>query len=90
MSTITISLPDQLKHFVETQVATKGYGNVSEYFRALLREAQGRERDEELQRLLLEGLSSGEPIPVSEEFWTDLRKEAATILAARKGKTQRK
>ena len=32
MTTVTISLPDSLKAFVDTQVSTKGYGNVSEYF----------------------------------------------------------
>ena len=40
MATITISLPDTLKSFVESQIETKGYGNVSEYFRSLLRDAQ--------------------------------------------------
>ena len=30
MATITISLPDTLKSFVESQIEAKGYGNVSE------------------------------------------------------------
>ena len=38
MIAIAISLPDSLKTFVDAEVATKGYGNVSEYFRTLLRE----------------------------------------------------
>ena len=32
MTTVTISLPESLKEFVDVQVATKGYGNVSEIF----------------------------------------------------------
>jgi antitoxin ParD1/3/4 len=36
MSTVTISLPDSLKAFVDRQLATKGNGNVSEHFRTLL------------------------------------------------------
>lgn len=40
MTTVTISLPESLKAFIDHQLATKGYGNVSEYFRSLLREAQ--------------------------------------------------
>jgi antitoxin ParD1/3/4 len=36
MTTVTISLPDSLKAFIDNQLATKGYGNVSEYFRTLL------------------------------------------------------
>ena len=41
MTTVTISLPESLKAFIDEQLATKGYGNVSEYFRTLLRAAQG-------------------------------------------------
>ncbi len=48
MATVTISLPQSLKKFVEDQLADKGYGNVSEYFRGLLREAQAKERDARL------------------------------------------
>jgi antitoxin ParD1/3/4 len=45
MTTVTISLPESLKAFIDRQMATKGYGNVSEYFRSLLREAQKDEED---------------------------------------------
>ncbi|CDZ61185.1 type II toxin-antitoxin system ParD family antitoxin [Neorhizobium galegae] len=80
MATITISLPDTLKDFVELQMATKGYGNISEYFRTLLRDAQQKENDERLRALLLEGLSSGEGHIATPEFWSDLKAEAALLL----------
>ena len=89
MTTVTISLPDSLKEFVDTQVATKGYGNVSEYFRSLLREAQQNEADAWLEALLLEGLASGDPIPVTKEFWDNLRVRTEKIVekhSARKTK----
>ena len=57
MTTITISLPDSLKAFIDSQVAGKGYGNVSEYVRSLLREALAKEEDVRLEALLLEGLT---------------------------------
>ena len=84
MTTLTISLPDSLREFIESEVRTKGYGNVSEYVRTLVREARERDADERLESLLLEGLQSGKGIPVSSEFWNELRKDAATILARRK------
>lgn len=34
--------------------------------------------------MLLEGLKSGDSIPVDEKFWNDLKREAITKLAARK------
>ena len=88
MTTVTISLPESLKAFVDLQLAHRGYGNVSEYFRTLLREAQTKEEDARLEALLLEGLLSGEDIPVTEEFWRDLKAEAVQI--ARKRKAQKK
>lgn len=87
MATITISLPDTLKSFVESQIEAKGYGNVSEYFRSLLREAQQKESEAHLEKLLLEGLASGEGDVVDAEFWADLKAEAASLLAARARKS---
>jgi len=79
MKTVTISLPESLKDFVERQVASKDYGNVSEYFRTLLREARAKEEDAKLEALLVEGLASGGEIPLTKKFWRELRSEAAEI-----------
>jgi antitoxin ParD1/3/4 len=84
MTTLTISLPDSLKEFIEREVQTKGYGNVSEYVRGLLRQAQAKEADARLEALLIEGLSTGEDIPLSPDFWSELKQDAAKILARRK------
>ncbi len=89
MATVTISLPDSLKAFVESQIASKGYGNVSEYFRSLVREAQVRENDARLEALLLEGLASGEAVEATPEFWSDLKKEAAQLLSVQREKKTR-
>jgi antitoxin ParD1/3/4 len=84
MTTLTISLPESLKEFIEREVQTKGYGNVSEYVRGLLREAQTKEADARLDALLVEALTTGEDIPFSQEFWSELKQDAAKILARRK------
>ena len=89
MTTVTISLPDSLMQFVDAQVANKGYGDVSQYIRSLLHEAQEREADSQLEGLLLEGLASGDPIPVDEKYWKDLKEKTEAIAeeyAARKAK----
>jgi antitoxin ParD1/3/4 len=80
MSTVTISMPESLRKFVDVQMKRQGFGNVSEYFRALVREQQAREADSQLEELLLEGLESGEDIKVTPEFWKDLKAEAAALL----------
>jgi antitoxin ParD1/3/4 len=80
MTTVTISLPNSLKEFVDKQLATKGYGNVSEYFRSLLREAQAKEEDARLEALLLEGLAS-KSIPLDDDFWNRLEAKTEKIIA---------
>jgi len=74
-------LIESLKKFVDAQIASKGYGDVSEYFRSLLREAQAKEENARLQALLLEGLAS-DRIPLTDPFWADLKAEAAQLLNA--------
>ena len=86
MATVTISLPESLKQFVEAQLAEKGFGNVSEYFRSLVREAQAKEESARLERLLLEGLASGEGMPVTKAFWADVKKEAAQLMQAHRAR----
>ncbi|HEV2500758.1 MAG TPA: type II toxin-antitoxin system ParD family antitoxin [Terriglobia bacterium] len=88
MTTVTISVPESLKTFIEKQIAAKGYGNVSEYFRTLLREAQAKEEDARLEALLIEGLTSGDDISLSGEFWSELKTDAAAL--ARKHNARKK
>jgi antitoxin ParD1/3/4 len=84
MTTVTISLPESLKEFIDIEVHTKGYGNVSEYVRGLLRAEQAKRADDALETLLLEGLATGEDIALTPEFWKELRADAAKILAKKK------
>jgi antitoxin ParD1/3/4 len=42
MSRLTISMPDQMNEWVEAQISAGRYGNVSEYFRDLVRRDQER------------------------------------------------
>ena len=79
MTTLTISLPDSLKTFIDSQLATKGYGNVSEYVRTLLREAQAKEEAARLETMLLEGLASGR-LPLDGEFLKGIEVKTAAIL----------
>lgn len=88
MTTVTISMPESLKQFLDREVETKGYGNVSEYVRGLLRQAQARDADARLETLLLEGLKSGKDIPLTQAFWQELKADAGQILAKHR-KTRR-
>ena len=71
MSTMNISLPENLKDFVDEQVSRRGYGTSSEYVRALIRKDQDRQR---LRALLLAGAASTPTTPVDEGYFESLRK----------------
>ena len=72
MTNMNISLPETLKTYVEEQVTSGGYGTASEYLRELIREDKKRKAQERLESFLLDGLDSGDPVPVTSEFWQAL------------------
>lgn len=80
MSTITISVPESLKEYVEEQVRARGFGNVSEFFRSLVREDQRQQQDQELTNRLIEGLDSGVGAKATDEFWSEMRQEALKLI----------
>ena len=85
-ASLNISLPESLRGWIDEQVRQGGYGTVSEYFRQLLREEQKRQAREQVDAKLLAAIDSGEPIPVTREYWDQFRKEAQQRIARRKGK----
>jgi hypothetical protein len=45
---------------------------------------QARQADARLEALVVEGLKSGEEIPLTQKFWSELRRDADKILASQK------
>lgn len=84
MATIMISPPDTLKSFVESQIEMNWCGNVSEYLRGLLSDAQAKENEAQLEAFLLEGLAASEgKAPI---FQAELKTETTLLLAMRSRK----
>ncbi len=81
METMNIALPETMKQFVQDRVAEGGYSSVSEYVRELIRSDQKRKNEERVDALLLEGLDSGEPIPVTAEYWDEKKRRLIERLA---------
>jgi antitoxin ParD1/3/4 len=62
MATMNVSLPTQMKDWVEDQASDGRYSNSSDYVRALIRRDQERAAAiGALQAVIDEGLASGEP-----------------------------
>jgi len=75
MATMNISLPENLKEFVDAQVQAGGYSTSSEYIRELIREDQKKKLEQRLASLLLEGLEPCEPILADEAYWEMKRRK---------------
>ncbi|AAM36012.1 conserved hypothetical protein [Xanthomonas citri pv. citri str. 306] len=73
MATMNISLPDELKQFVDQQVAEHAYGSSSEYLRELIR----KQRDiEQLRGVLLGGANSGPAVAAEAGFFNAMQARA--------------
>ncbi|WP_395651478.1 type II toxin-antitoxin system ParD family antitoxin [Brevundimonas sp.] len=81
MATMNISLPDQMKAWVEAQSADGRYSNSSDYVRDLIRREQVRaEKIANMQRLVDEGRASGvsdhSPRQIIDDIRAELRQHA--------------
>jgi antitoxin ParD1/3/4 len=75
MAVVNISLPDQMKSYIDERLAEGQFSSTSEYFRDLVREDQRRRAQKRLEALLLEGLESGKPVDVTDEYIQQKRAE---------------
>ena len=88
MATMNISIPDEMKAFVEEQAAKSGFGTVSEYMRVLIRGIQERQAERErVDALLLAGLDSGPAALLTPVDWESIRQEVHKRHAARQERT---
>jgi antitoxin ParD1/3/4 len=78
MTSMNVSLPEQLKTFVEERVEDGGYQTASEYVRDLIRQDQEKRRatEDRLEAMLLEGIRSleqGEGVEATPEMWDAIK-----------------
>lgn len=85
MQSMNISIPDPLKRFVDGEIAKGRYSSASEYVRELIRADEKRKAEEQLEALLLEGLSSEETALTADD-WKAIRNEALAKVQARKNR----
>ena len=70
MTTMNVSLPEELKEFVDTQAARGGFGSTSEFVRDLIHREQDRQQ---LRALLLAGASSPSGPIADQGYFSELR-----------------
>ncbi len=81
MSTLTVSLSEEIADWAQAEAQTKGLSYPAKFIDQLLREAKARCEEEteraetELETLLLEALDAGEGERVDAQWWVDFRAE---------------
>ncbi len=76
MSTMNISVPESMKHWVQSQIEKGLYANASDYIRDLIRQDQLRqEKLAAFQAAISRGLASG----ISDKSMDDLLREAREL-----------
>lgn len=74
MATMNVSLPDQMKTWVEDQAKGGKYGNASDYVRDLIRKDQDRQNKvAQFERLIRDGIESGVSTRAMEELLIEAR-----------------
>ena len=80
---MNISLPERMREWVEERVVADGYGTASEFIRALIRQEQRREVQENLDQKLIEAIDSGEAVEMTSKDWEHIRSTVRARLAAK-------
>lgn len=79
MANVNLNLPDELQQFVNGQVEAGEFAGAGAYIEALI--ARAKSGKDQLDSLLIEGLDSGEPIPLDDKEWSRIRAEVAERLS---------
>ena len=79
MANVNLNLPEELQQFVNGQVEAGEFEGASTYIEALI--ARAKKGKDQLEALLIEGLDSGDPIPLDAEEWSRIRGEVTGRLS---------
>lgn len=78
MATLNISIPENMKEWINIQIKSGKYSSASDYMRDLVRTDQRTK--EELDELLLEGLNSGNSISPDDNYWVNKKQKLKTKM----------
>jgi len=89
MASLNVSMPEELRKFVDKRTKQGRFSTPSEYVRELIREDQKREAERRLEQLLLEGLESGDARGDVKALFRKLHKRVDELEVAQKRKNEK-
>ena len=75
MQQITLDLSDDLLLYIQQQIEQGVFNDINEYLLYLLNQDKAQRQSLELEKMLIEGLDSGEMIEVTEDWWETKRQK---------------
>ena len=82
MTTLNISLPYNLREWIDARIKKGDYSSASDYMRDLIRNDQ--KKYVHLDEVLLEGINSGDSSEVTPAFWEKKHHQLKSRLNSRK------
>jgi len=79
MATVTLRLTEDLQRFVEGQVERGEFEGAADYIQALIERAKRGQQN--MDNLLIEGLDSGDSIPLDASEWRRIRADVKQRLS---------
>jgi antitoxin ParD1/3/4 len=84
MHEIEVSLPDELMEYVNQQVRSGGYNDISQYLHDLITFDERDQAEARLEALILDGVTSGEPREMTDDDWNNIHRKIREREEARK------
>ncbi len=75
MKHLSVPVSEDLDEDIRDRMADGGFNSIAEYLRHTVREDLERADQVKLERLLLNGVESGDPEQVDEEWWAERRRK---------------
>ena len=89
MKNLTVPVSEEFEDTIRRRMEEGGFGSVAEYMRHAVRVELERAERARLERLLLDGLESGEPTELTREWLYERRDTLADRVADRSAKKRR-
>lgn len=83
MTTLRISLPDELESFVIAEAQALGFASPADYIRAVLVSLRLRQSHATLEKTLVDRIEGPPAIALSSDVWADLKKRVQSRLENR-------
>lgn len=88
MKHLSVPVSDELNETIRKRMTEGGFGSMAEYLRHAVRQDLERTEQARLERLLLEGLESGEPVEMTDD-WLQQRRNTLVARVAKRHSRKR-